>query len=160
MKQSMTPQIQCDQAITTSREYALSHWCDRAQRWEVPFHRFLTTTTHSQLVGQFIVSYWFDCPIYKGKTFMILQMPKGMKTRTIENIINSEQLQNNDLVKVLETFICPEINNNRVGGKYTSKISLEGVNPQSKLSLSLRETNLHRTRYPFYCTLPSFTLKN
>ncbi len=160
MKQSMTPQIQCDQAITTSREYALAHWCDRAQRWEVPFHRFLTTTTPSHLVGQFIVSYWFDCPIYQGKTFMILQMPKGMKTQTIENIINSEQLQDNDLVKVLETFICPEINNNRVESKYTSKISLEGVNPQSKLSLSLRETNLHRTQYPFYCTLPFFMLKN
>ena len=160
MKQSMTPQIQCDQAITTSREYALAHWCDRAQRWEVPFHRFLTTTTPSHLVGQFIVSYWFDCPIYKGKTFMIIQIRKGVKTQTIENIINSEQLQDNDLVKVLETFICPEINSNRVESKYTSKISLEGVNSQSKLSLSLRETNLQRTRYPFYCTLPSFTLKN
>ncbi len=160
MKQSMTPQIQCDQAITPPSEYALAHWCDQMQRWEVPFHRFLTTTTHSHLVGQFIVSYWFDCPIYKGKTFMILQMPKGMKTQPIENIINSEQLQDNDLVKVLETFICPEINSNRVESKYTSKISLEGVNSQSKLSLSLRETNLQRTRYPFYCTLPSFTLKN
>lgn len=160
MKQSMTPQIKCDQAITPPSEYALAHWCDQMQRWEVPFHRFLTTTTHSHLVGQFIVSYWFDCPIYKGKTFMILQMPKGMKTQPIENIINSEQLQDNDLVKVLETFICPEINSNRVESKYTSKISLEGVNSQSKLSLSLRETNLQRTRYPFYCTLPSFTLKN
>ena len=160
MKQSMTPQIQCDQAITTSREYALAHWCDRVQRWEVPFHRFLTPTTHSPLVGLFIVSYWFDCPIYKGKTFMIIQIRKGVKTQTIENIINSEQLQDNDLVKVLETFICPEINSNRVESKYTSKISLEGVNSQSKLSLSLRETNLQRTRYPFYCTLPSFTLKN
>ena len=156
----MTPQIQCDQAIAPPSEYALAHWCDQMQRWEVPFHRFLTTTTHSHLVGQFIVSYWFDCPIYKGKTFMILQMPKGMKTQPIENIINSEQLQDNDLVKVLETFICPEINSNRVESKYTSKISLEGVNSQSKLSLSLRETNLQRTRYPFYCTLPSFTLKN
>ena len=160
MQQSMTPLIQCVQVCTTGSEYALAHWCDQMQRWEVPFHRFLTTTTHSHLVGQFIVSYWFDCPIYKGKTFMILQMPKGMKTQPIENIINSEQLQDNDLVKVLETFICPEINSNRVESKYTSKISLEGVNSQSKLSLSLRETNLQRTRYPFYCTLPSFTLKN
>ena len=91
---------------------------------------------------------------------MIIQIHKGVKTQTIENIINSEQLQDNDLVKVLETFICPEINNNRVESKYTSKILLEGVNSQSKLSLSLRETNLQRTRYPFYCTLPSFTLKN
>ena len=156
----MTPLIQCVQVCTTGSEYALAHWCDQMQRWEVPFHRFLTTTTPSHLVGQFIVSYWFDCPIYEGKTFMILQMPKGMKTQPIENIINSEQLQDNDLVKVLETFICPEINSNRVESKYTSKISLEGVNSQSKLSLSLRETNLQRTRYPFYCTLPSFTLKN
>lgn len=161
MKQSMSPQVQCDQAITAASEYALAHWCDKMQRWEVPFHRFLTTTTHSHLVGQFIVSYWFDCPIYKGKTFMIIQIPKGVKTQTIENIINSEQLQDNDLVKVMETFICPEINNNnRVESKCTSKISIEGGNVQGKLSLSLRETNLQRTRYPFYCTLPSFTLKN
>lgn len=160
MKQSMTPQIQCDQAITTSREYALAHWCDRVQRWEVPFHRFLTTTTPSHLVGQFIVSYWFDCPIYEGKTFMIIQISKGMKTKNIENIINTEHLKNNDSVKVLETFICPEIINNKVESKYTSKISLEGVNSQNILSLSLRETNLQRTRHPFYCTLPSFTLKN
>ena len=160
MKQSMTPKNKCNQAIAPHPEYALAHWCDRVHRWRVPFHRFLTTTTHSQLVGQFIVSYWFDCPIYKGKTFMIIQIPKGVKTQTIENIINSEQLQDNDVVKVLETFICPEINNNRVESKYTSKISIEGVNVQGKLSLSLRETNLQRTRYPFYCNLPSFTLKN
>ena len=160
MNQSMTPQIQCDQAITTSREYALAHWCDRVKKWQVPFHRFLTTTTYSHLMGQFIVSYWFDCPIYKGKTFMILEIPKGMNTLNIENIINSEHLKDNDGVKVLETFICPEINNNRGGGKYTSKISLKGINSQSKLSLSLRETNLHRTQYPFYCTLPFFMLKN
>ena len=156
----MTPLIQCVQVCTTGSEYALAHWCDQMQRWEVPFHRFLTTTTPSHLVGQFIVSYWFDCPIYEGKTFMILQMSKGMKTKSIENIINTENLKNNDSVKVLETFICPEINNNRVGGKHTSQILLEGVNSQNILSLLLRETNLHRTRYPFYCTLPSFTLKN
>ena len=160
MQQSMTPLIQCVQVCTTGSEYALAHWCDQMQRWEVPFHRFLTTTTPSHLVGQFIVSYWFDCPIYEGKTFMILQMSKGMKTKSIENIINTENLKNNDSVKVLETFICPEINNNRVGGKHTSQILLEGVNSQNILSLLLRETNLHRTRYPFYCTLPSFTLKN
>lgn len=152
----MTPLIQCVQVWGAGSEYALAHWCDQRQRWEVPSHRFLTSTTHSQLVGQFIVSYWFDCPIYEGKTFMILEMPKGLKTQTIENIINSEELQDNDVVKVLETFICPEINNHRV----ETKISLPGVNPQSKLFLSLRETNLHRTQFPFYCTLPSFTLKN
>ena len=160
MKQSMTPQVQCRQSITSPHEYALAHWCDHDQRWQVPYHRFLTTTTHSQLVGQFIVSYWFDCPIYEGKTFMIIQIPKGVKTQNIEIIINTEHLKNNDSVKVLETFICPEIINNKVESKYTSKISLEGVNSQNTLSLSLRETNLQRTPHPFYCTLPSFTLKN
>ena len=155
MKQSMTPS-----PGNIRTEYALAHWRDDIRRWQVSAHRFLTTTTQDYIVGQFIVSYWFDCPIYEEKAFLILQTAKGMRTKNIENIINNEDLKNNDSVKVLETFICPAIDNNKVKGEYTSNISLCGLNSESKLFLSLRETDPSKTEYPFYCTLPSFTLKN
>ena len=140
-------------------DYVFVHWCDDAMRWKAVYHRFLTTTTKKNIMGQFIVSHWFDCPIYAGKTFMVIQTVRGLRTQKIENIINGISLIDNPFIKVLDTFITPQLPKDAAQGATGFRIVLQGFNPNNTLSLVLRETHLYKTKYPFYCTLPDFNLK-
>jgi hypothetical protein len=78
----------------------------------------------------------------------------------IENIINGLSLIDNPFIKVLDTFITPQLPKDAAQGATGFRVVLQGFNPNNTLSLVLRETHLYKTKYPFYCTLPDFNFKN
>jgi len=140
--------------------YAFAHWCDTAQRWIVSPHYFIVNVTTNNIIGQFITTDWFSCYIYPQKTFLVVQVKKGVSTKQLEKSLNSPNAADQTMIKNIESFITRQIEQ-YAGKQYTSiRVELIGLNSKNTLSLVLKETHHYQTRHSFYCTLPSFCFKN
>ena len=135
--------------------YVLAHWCDQSNKWIVATaHKFLLTLTEESIIGQYITSSWFDCPVQTNKTFLIIGVSDKLPIVEIETYLQKKIEKK--YIKSIETFVLPNLDDiyKKLKEEVSVYIRIHGIHTSNILRMKILQSSNHKDQ--FFCTLPSF----
>lgn len=135
--------------------YALAHWCNQSNKWVVATaHKFLLALSEKSLIGQYVTSSWFDCPVQTNKTFLIIGVSDKLPIVEIETYLQKKI--GNKYIKSIETFILPNLEDiyKKLEEETSVAVRIHGIHTANILRMTIFKSSDHKDQ--FFCTLPSF----